>query len=85
MFSDLGWDMSSDVWSFGCILMELYTGNVLFRTHEHNEHLSMMVSEVSNELSVFDYWPSARVFVCSTWSLRSVVAAKRGRLNAVRF
>ncbi|RQX74704.1 putative cell-cycle-associated protein kinase CLK [Toxoplasma gondii CAST] len=38
----LGWDMSSDVWSLGCILMELYTGNLLFRTHEHLEHLAMM-------------------------------------------
>ncbi|PHJ22116.1 cmgc lammer [Cystoisospora suis] len=38
----LGWDMSSDVWSLGCILVELYTGNLLFRTHEHLEHLAMM-------------------------------------------
>lgn len=35
--------MSSDVWSLGCILVELYTGNLLFRTHEHLEHLAMMV------------------------------------------
>ena len=42
--SDIGWDMANDMWSLGCILMELYTGDVLFRTHEHLEHLAMMVS-----------------------------------------
>ncbi|KAL8452556.1 hypothetical protein Emag_002231 [Eimeria magna] len=39
---DIGWDMASDMWSLGCILMELYTGDVLFRTHEHLEHLAMI-------------------------------------------
>lgn len=39
---DLGWDMSSDMWGFGCILMELYTGVLLFKTHEHMEHLAMI-------------------------------------------
>ncbi|KAK9172410.1 Protein kinase domain protein [Cryptosporidium meleagridis] len=39
---DLGWDMSSDMWGFGCILMELYTGVLLFKTHEHMEHLAMV-------------------------------------------
>ncbi|KAL8434559.1 hypothetical protein Efla_000075 [Eimeria flavescens] len=38
----IGWDMASDMWSLGCILMELYTGDVLFRTHEHMEHLAMI-------------------------------------------
>jgi len=39
---DIGWSMSSDVWSLGCILMELYTGVLLFKTHEHLEHLAMI-------------------------------------------
>ena len=26
----LGWDKSSDMWSLGCLLTELYTGEVLF-------------------------------------------------------
>ncbi|CRH01471.1 protein serine/threonine kinase-1, putative [Plasmodium relictum] len=39
---NLGWDVSSDMWSFGCVLAELYTGSLLFRTHEHLEHLAMM-------------------------------------------
>lgn len=37
-----GWSMPSDVWSLGCILMELYTGVLLFRTHEHMEHVAMI-------------------------------------------
>ncbi|KAI4836819.1 protein serine/threonine kinase-1 [Plasmodium brasilianum] len=41
---NLGWDVSSDMWSFGCVLAELYTGSLLFRTHEHLEHLAMMES-----------------------------------------
>ena len=28
----LGWSMPSDMWSVGCILMELYTGSLLFKT-----------------------------------------------------
>lgn len=45
--TDIGWDMANDMWSLGCILMELYTGDVLFRTHEHLEHLAMMVGGVA--------------------------------------
>ena len=26
----LGWDKSSDMWSLGCLLTQLYTGEVLF-------------------------------------------------------
>eukprot|EP01056_Protomagalhaensia_sp_Gyna25_P003538 Protomagalhaensia_sp_Gyna_25__3537@NODE_317_length_3909_cov_32_619380_g247_i0_p2_GENE_NODE_317_length_3909_cov_32_619380_g247_i0NODE_317_length_3909_cov_32_619380_g247_i0_p2_ORF_typecomplete_len605_score82_84Pkinase/PF00069_25/3_4e47Pkinase_Tyr/PF07714_17/6_4e22Pkinase_fungal/PF17667_1/2_3e05Kinaselike/PF14531_6/86Kinaselike/PF14531_6/0_0007_NODE_317_length_3909_cov_32_619380_g247_i020213835 len=39
---DIGWEPSSDLWSLGCILVELYTGQLLFQTHEHFEHLAMM-------------------------------------------
>lgn len=38
----LGWTEKSDVWSMGCILMELYTGELLFGTHENLEHLALM-------------------------------------------
>merc|ERR1719498_2163204 len=37
-----GWNELSDQWSIGCILMELYTGNQLFETHEELEHLALM-------------------------------------------
>lgn len=38
----LGWNEVSDLWSIGCILMELYTGEQLFATHEELEHLALM-------------------------------------------
>jgi dual-specificity kinase len=38
----LGWNERSDIWSMGCILMELYTGELLFGTHENLEHMSLM-------------------------------------------
>lgn len=37
-----GWDERSDLWSIGCILMELYAGEQLFETHEELEHLALM-------------------------------------------
>ena len=38
----LGWGPASDVWSLGCILMELYVGELLFQTHDSYEHLALM-------------------------------------------
>jgi len=37
-----GWNERSDVWSMGCIFMELYAGELLFGTHENLEHLALM-------------------------------------------
>ncbi|GFE55368.1 CMGC Lammer [Babesia ovis] len=39
---DVGWSYASDMWSLGCILIEIYTGDLLFNTHNHLEHLAMM-------------------------------------------
>ncbi|KAI4337459.1 hypothetical protein L6164_015874 [Bauhinia variegata] len=38
----LGWTFPCDLWSIGCILVELCTGKALFQTHENLEHLAMM-------------------------------------------
>lgn len=38
----LGWTYPCDVWSVGCILVELCSGEALFQTHENLEHLAMM-------------------------------------------
>lgn len=38
----LSWSYPCDIWSVGCILIELLTGDALFQTHENLEHLAMM-------------------------------------------
>ena len=40
------------MWSFGCILTELYTGEMFFPTHENNEHLALM----EKARGLFPYW-----------------------------
>ncbi len=37
-----GWSYECDIWSLGCILCELLSGDVLFQTHENLEHLALM-------------------------------------------
>jgi len=39
---EAGWSMPSDIWSLGCILAELYKGELLFPTHENLEHLALI-------------------------------------------
>ena len=38
----LGWSFPSDLWSVGCIVAELYQGELLFATHDNAEHLALM-------------------------------------------
>ncbi|TIB88823.1 hypothetical protein E3Q18_03310 [Wallemia mellicola] len=38
----LGWSYPCDVFSLGCIIIELITGEALFQTHDNLEHLAMM-------------------------------------------
>ncbi|XP_064947431.1 serine/threonine-protein kinase AFC2-like isoform X3 [Musa acuminata AAA Group] len=38
----LGWSYPCDMWSVGCILVELCSGEALFQTHENLEHMAMM-------------------------------------------
>ena len=46
----LGWSFPSDMWSVGCILCELLTGELLFATHEDLEHLAMMEKVLEEEI-----------------------------------
>ncbi|KAI9208557.1 kinase-like protein [Polychytrium aggregatum] len=39
---NLGWSYPCDMWSVGCILVEFWTGDALFQTHDNLEHLAMM-------------------------------------------
>lgn len=38
----IGWLFPCDMWSIGCILVELLIGEPLFRTHDNLEHLAMI-------------------------------------------
>jgi len=37
-----GWSFPSDLWSAGCIIAELYRGELLFGTHDNEEHLALI-------------------------------------------
>ena len=38
----LGWSYPSDIWSVGCIVMEIVTGELFFSTHENGEHIALI-------------------------------------------
>ena len=47
---NLGWNYPCDIWSVGCILVEFYTGDALFQTHDNLEHLAMMQAVVGTKI-----------------------------------
>ncbi|KAL3424736.1 CMGC/CLK protein kinase [Phlyctema vagabunda] len=46
----LGWSFPCDIWSIGCILVEFFTGDALFQTHDNLEHLAMMENVCGGKL-----------------------------------
>ncbi|KAH6606856.1 hypothetical protein Trco_006009 [Trichoderma cornu-damae] len=46
----LGWSFPCDIWSIGCILVEFFTGDALFQTHDNLEHLAMMEAVVGSRI-----------------------------------
>ncbi|GAB1320073.1 serine threonine protein kinase CMGC group [Madurella fahalii] len=48
----LGWSYPCDIWSIGCILVEFFTGDALFQTHDNLEHLAMMEAVVNARIDV---------------------------------
>lgn len=46
----LGWSFECDIWSIGCILVEFFTGDALFQTHDNLEHLAMMEAVVGSKI-----------------------------------
>lgn len=46
----LGWSYPCDIWSIGCILVEFFTGDALFQTHDNLEHLAMMENVVDRKI-----------------------------------
>lgn len=47
---NLGWSYPCDIWSVGCILVEFFTGDALFQTHDNLEHLAMMESVCAGKI-----------------------------------
>ncbi|QPG77294.1 hypothetical protein FOA43_004702 [Brettanomyces nanus] len=47
-----GWSYACDIWSVGCILVELLTGDALFRTHENVQHLAMMQKVIGSPIDL---------------------------------
>jgi dual-specificity kinase len=47
---NLGWSFPCDIWSIGCILVEFFTGDALFQTHDNLEHLAMMEAVCGSKL-----------------------------------
>lgn len=50
IYLNLGWSFPCDIWSIGCILVEFFTGDALFQTHEDLEHLAMMEAVCGKEI-----------------------------------
>lgn len=38
----IGWSYPCDMWSIGCMMVELLSGDALFQTHDNLEHLAIM-------------------------------------------
>jgi dual-specificity kinase len=45
-----GWSHPIDLWSLGCILVECWTGDALFQTHDCCEHLAMMEAVIGSPI-----------------------------------
>mmetsp|Transcript_39636 Transcript_39636/g.126652 ORF Transcript_39636/g.126652 Transcript_39636/m.126652 type:complete len:337 (-) Transcript_39636:363-1373(-) len=87
----LGWTYPCDVWSIGCILLELLTGEALFQTHDNLEHLAMMeavlgaipasVAKLADEkISSAQYFKSDNSLVWPQGASRESVRAVRRML-----
>jgi dual-specificity kinase len=46
----LGWSFPCDIWSIGCIIVEFFTGDALFQTHDNLEHLAMMEAVCNSKI-----------------------------------
>ncbi|PWY89935.1 kinase-like protein [Aspergillus heteromorphus CBS 117.55] len=49
---NLGWSFPCDIWSIGCILVEFFTGDALFQTHDNLEHLAMMEAVIGDRIDL---------------------------------
>lgn len=70
--------MKSDIWSMACIMVELYTGEMFFPTHENVEHLALM----EKACGPFPLWMASKATQnfrdCFSLSLSEEEAKKKG-------
>ena len=52
------WNEKSDIWSLACILIELYTGELFFPTHNNFEHLCLIERAIGKKCSYLGYIPA---------------------------
>jgi dual-specificity kinase len=50
-----GWSHPIDLWSLGCILVECWTGDALFQTHDCAEHLAMMEVRICSDHLLYSF------------------------------
>jgi dual-specificity kinase/CDC-like kinase len=68
----LGWSMPSDCWSVGCVVAELYRGELLFATHGNHEHLALMEATLGGfPQPMVDKSPHRKKYFGSTGSVRT--------------
>lgn len=73
-----GWSYPCDMWSVGCVLVELCTGAVLFQTRDNFEHLHLIEKTLGRRLP-----PQVVTKACSTEQGEPLIDASRRQLYSL--
>lgn len=71
----IGWSFECDLWSLGCILVELVTGEALFNTHENAEHMKIM------EILLGEQMPNHMISKCQNDQVKRLFKVNPVRLK----